>query len=40
LGQVVNIIGNGRNEMPNFTGTFNSNQARDIAGYVTERLRP
>jgi len=40
LGQVVNLIANGRNEMPSFTGTFDSNQARDIAGYVTERLRP
>jgi quinohemoprotein ethanol dehydrogenase len=40
IGQVVRIIADGRNDMPSFTGTFTSTQARDIAGYVTERLRP
>jgi mono/diheme cytochrome c family protein len=40
LGQVVSLIASGRNEMPSFSGTFDSNQARDIAGFVTERLRP
>jgi len=40
LGEVVRIIGEGRNEMPSFTGAFSSTQARDIAGFVTERLRP
>ena len=40
IGQVVRIIADGRNEMPSFTGTLSSFEARDIAGYVTERLRP
>ncbi|MDH3419715.1 MAG: c-type cytochrome, partial [Gammaproteobacteria bacterium] len=40
IGQVVRIIADGRNEMPSFTGTLSSFEARDIAGYVTGRLRP
>ena len=40
IGQVVRIIADGRNEMPGFTGTLSSFQARDIAGYVTGELRP
>jgi mono/diheme cytochrome c family protein len=40
LGEVVRIIGEGRTEMPSFTGVFTSVQARDIAGFVTEQLAP
>ena len=40
LGQVVRVIADGRNEMPSFTGTFTSVEARNIAGYVTGELAP
>ena len=40
LGAVVRIIAEGGAEMPGFTGTFTSRQARDIAGFVTQDLMP
>ena len=40
LGAVVRIIAEGGAEMPGFTGTFTSPQARDIAGFVTQGLMP
>ncbi len=40
LGEVVRVIADGRNEMPGFTGTLTSVEARNIAGYVTQELVP
>ncbi len=37
---VVRIIADGQNDMPGFTGIYNSTQVRDIAGYVTLQLVP
>jgi len=40
LGEVVRIIADGRNEMPGFTGVLTSTEARNVAGYLTQELRP
>jgi mono/diheme cytochrome c family protein len=38
IGQVVRIIADGRNEMPSFTGSLSSFEARDIARGISPAM--